>query len=75
MTSLQSKCTCDLFGHPLGLNLLEAALHSTLVESVAHCTKVIGSIPEGEQKAYKYTCFARGALCTGNYNLYALVTI
>ena len=22
----------------------------------------------------KYTCFARSALCTGNYDLYALVT-
>ena len=31
------------------------------------------SIPEGEQKAHKYTCFACSALCTGNYDLYVLV--
>ena len=31
------------------------------------------SIPEGEQKAHKYTCFASSALCTGNYDLYVLV--
>ena len=36
---------------------------------MAHCTKVIGSIPEGDQKGHKYTCFARIALCI--YNLYA----
>ena len=48
-------------------------MHSTLLEWVAHCTKDIGSIPEGEQKAHKYTCFARSALCTGNYDLYVLV--
>ena len=28
--------------------------------------------PEGEQKAHNYTCLARSALCTGNYDLYAL---
>ena len=48
----------------------------TLVEWVAHCTKVIGSIPEGDQKGYKYTCFARSVFCTGGlYDLYALVVI
>ena len=31
-----------------------------------------GYIPEGEQKAHNYTCLARSALCTGNYDLYAL---
>ena len=52
------------------------AFHSTLVEWVAHCTKVIGSIPEDDQKGHKYTCFARSALCIGNlYELYALVVI
>ena len=41
---------------------------------VAHCIKVIGSIPEGDQKVHKYTCFARSALCTGNlYDLYTLL--
>ena len=41
---------------------------------ISHCTKVIGSIPEGDQKGHKYTCFARSALCTGNlYDSYALV--
>ena len=31
-----------------------------------------GSVPtKDEQKAHKYTCFARSALCTGNYYLYA----
>ena len=40
---------------------------------MAHCTKVISSIPEGDQKGHKYTCFARSDLCTGNlYDLYAL---
>ena len=54
----------------------KAALPSTLVEWVAHCTKVIGSIPEGDQKGHKYTCFARSALFTGNlYDLYALIKI
>ena len=33
----------------------------------------IGLIPEGEQKAHKYICFACSALCTGNYDLYVLV--
>ena len=45
---------------------------------MAHCTKVIGSIPEaeGDQKGHKYTCFAKSALCTGSlYDLYALVVI
>ena len=37
---------------------------------MAYCTKVI---PEGEQKAHNYTCFARSALYTGNFDLYALV--
>ena len=32
--------------------------------------KVIGSIPGGEQKTHKYTCFARSALCIGDYDLY-----
>ena len=41
---------------------------------MANCAKVIGSIPEGDQKGHKYTSFARSALCTGNlYYLYALV--
>ena len=63
----------DLFGHPLGLNLLEGALHSTLVEWVAHCLKFIGSIPEGDQKGHTYPCMARSAMYTGNlYDLYAL---
>ena len=35
---------------------------------ISHCTKVIGSIPEGDQKGHKYTCFARSALFTGNLN-------
>ena len=40
-----------------GLEFLEfhhfqAALHSTLVEWVAHCTKVLGSILEGDQKGH-----------------------
>ena len=40
---------------------------------MSHCNKVIGSSPEGEQKAHKCTCFARSALCTGNlYDLFAL---
>ena len=40
---------------------------------MVHCTKVIGSILEGDQKGHKYTCFARSALCTGNlYDLNAL---
>ena len=40
-----------------------------------HCSNIIGSIPEGEQKLTStLTCFARSALCTGNYDLYALVT-
>ena len=47
-----------------------------MVEWVAHFTKVIGSIPEGDQKGHKYTCFARSALFTGNlYDLYALVLL
>ena len=29
---------------------------------MAHCTKVKGLFPEGEQKAQKNTCFARSAL-------------
>ena len=37
--------------------------------------KVIGSIPEGEQKTHKYTCFARSALCIGDSDLYALLKI
>ena len=42
-------------------------------EIMKKCTKVKGSIQEGEQKAHKYTCFARSALCTGNlYYLYAI---
>ena len=32
-------------------------------------TKVIGSIPEGEQKTHKYTCFAGSALCKGNQHI------
>ena len=47
-----------------------------MVVWVAHFTKVIGSIPEGDQKGHKYTCFARSALCRENlYELYALVVI
>ena len=43
------------------------------MEWVAYRTKVIGLIPEGDQKGHKYTCFARSALCTWNlYDLYAL---
>ena len=46
------------------------------MEWVAYCTKVIGLIPEGDQKGHKYTSFARSALCTGNlYDLYALVIV
>ena len=30
------------------------------------CTKVIGSIPEGEHKAHKKTCFTTSALRTGD---------
>ena len=45
---------------------------AALVKWVAHCTKVIGSIPEDEQKAHKNTCFARSVLCTGSlYDSYA----
>ena len=48
-------------------------MHIALVKWVAHCTRVIGSIREGDQKGLKYTCFARSAFCTGNlYYLYAL---
>ena len=43
-------------------------VHNTLLAKQLYfwpiCTKVIGSIPEGEHKAHKYTCFARSALCT-----------
>ena len=31
-----------------------------------HSNRIESTIPEGEQKAQKYTCFARSALCTGN---------
>ena len=52
--------------------LVSIDLHSTLVEWVAHCTKVIRSIQEGDQKGHKYTLFARSALCTGSLSdLYA----
>ena len=37
--------------------------------------KVIGSIPEGEQKTHKYTCFARSAMCIGDYDLYPLMKL
>ena len=50
--------------------VFQSALHGKFVDWMAHCTKVIGSITEGVQKAHKHTCFA---LCTGNYDLYALV--
>ena len=46
-----------------------AALQSTLIELVFHCTKGIGSNPEGEKKAHKYTCIARGALWTGKQRM------
>ena len=39
---------------------------------MSHCNKVIGSSPEGEQKAHKCTCFARSALFTGSFDLHAL---
>ena len=39
-------------------------MHSTLVKWATHFTKVIGSIPEVEQKAHKYTFIARSSLCT-----------
>ena len=39
---------------------------------MSHCTKVICSSPESEQKAHKCTCFAKSALCTGSYDLHAL---
>ena len=39
---------------------------------MSHCTRVISSSPEGEQKAHKCTCFAKSALCTGSYDLHAL---
>ena len=29
--------------------------------------KGIYDVPEIEQKAHKYTCFARSAMCTGNH--------
>ena len=41
-------------------------------EIMKKCTKVKGSIQEGEQKAHKNSTFGRSALCTGNYDLYAL---
>ena len=59
---MKYKCTCELF---------------EFVEWVAHCTKVIGSIPEGEQKTHKYTFFYKeclvrlGFVCTNeNYVKY-----
>ena len=39
---------------------------------MSHCTKVICSSPESEQKAHKCTCFAKSELCTGSYDLHAL---
>ena len=39
-------------------------MHNTLVKGATHFTKVIGSIPEVEQKAHKYTFIARSSLCT-----------
>ena len=66
------KCTCPIVSHnPARLwlcsTIFEATLHGTLVEWVVHCTKVIGSTPEGDQKGHKYTCFARSALHTGKH--------
>ena len=36
------------------------ALHTLLVQWVAHCTKVVGSIPEGDKKPHKDTMYCPG---------------
>ena len=57
-------------------SLWSNALHSTLVDWVAHCcTKVIGSVPESDQKAHKYTCFVRSAWCHGDIEIICSVTV
>ena len=67
----QGNCD-DNDGGCVDLTVFHLALGTFSVVAMGSPQSVV-SIPEGEQKAHKYTCFASSALSTGNYDLYVLV--